>query len=82
MMNSNSESIPEVPEENHTVDETAPQILNNLDTNDIPIVAATESVTSENYDEAYLACLNDVIVTTPSVVPADDRPRTEGKYHN
>ena len=82
MMNSDNESNPEFIEENNTVDETAPQTLNNLDTNDIPIVAATESVTSENYDAAYVACLNDDIVTTPSVVPVDNRPRTEGKYHD
>lgn len=79
-MNSDNDSLPELPEENNTVDESVPSLLNNLDVHNVPIVAATESVTSETYDAVYEACLNDTTVTTPSDLP-DDRPRTEGKYH-
>ena len=54
--------------------------INNFDAFDIPIVAATESVGSDEYDAVYTACLNDTTVTTPSSPPADVRPRTGCKY--
>ena len=81
MMNSDNESLPELPEENNTIDESKPLLLNNFDVHNVPIVAATESITSNTYDEVYDACLNDAVVTTLSGLSADDRPRTECKYY-
>ena len=46
----------------------------------MPIVAATETVTSNDYDAVYDACLNDAVVTTPGSPFAADRPMTEGMY--
>ena len=79
-MNSDIESIPEFPEENNTVDESVPSLLNNLDIFNVPIVAATESVTSNDYDAAYEACLNDAVVTQSGSPPAASHQTTEGMY--
>ena len=79
-MNSDTESLPALPEKNYTIDESVPLLLNNLDDFNVPIVAATESVTSNDYDNVYDACLNDVTVTTPGSPFAANRPMTEGMY--